>query len=314
MGCLPRATSDWSCSISAARRKENRDKLQKSQKAELDVRRERQRLEDEKTAFELNFTRRLDEERALVREQAKREASEERRFEDARKDKKIEDLTRKISELEQLAASGPPGDIGEAAESTLEEDLRHEFPHDVIKPVATDGDVIQEVRDGGGHLCGSVLWESKRTKKWQEPWLAKAREDQQKRGADVAVIVTVAMPKEVSTLGCKDGVWVANHHCFDRRCQVASPRHDGSRSHQMCRRDQANEVAAVAWLLAQHGVSPAGRGHPRSNRGHEEGPRHREPPRMKRPGRNGIANWIRPIAMSRKCTAASTAFWAAPCR
>ena len=51
-------------------------------------------------------------------------------------------------------------------------------------------------------------------KKWQEPWLAKAREDQQKRGADVAVIVTVAMPKEVSTLGCKDGVWVANHHCF----------------------------------------------------------------------------------------------------
>ena len=186
----------------------------RAQKAELDVRRERQRLEDEKTAFELNFTRRLDEERALVREQAKREASEERRFEDARKDKKIEDLTRKISELEQLAASGAPGDIGEAAESTLEEDLRHEFPHDVIKPVATDGDVIQEVRDGGGHLCGSVLWESKRTKKWQEPWLAKAREDQQKRGADVAVIVTVAMPKEVSTLGCKDGVWVANHHCF----------------------------------------------------------------------------------------------------
>ena len=81
------------------------------QKAELDVRRERQRLEDEKTAFELNFTRRLDEERALVREQAKREASEERRFEDARKDKKIEDLTRKISELEQLAASGGPATL-----------------------------------------------------------------------------------------------------------------------------------------------------------------------------------------------------------
>jgi hypothetical protein len=194
--------------------KENRDKLQESQQAELDLRRERVRLEDEKAAFELNVTRRLDEERALVREQAKREAVEERRFEDAQKEKKIEDLTRKISELEQLAARGAPGDIGEAAESTLEDDLRREFPHDVITAVATDGDVIQEVRDGSGHLCGSVLWESKRTKKWQDAWLPKAREDQQKRGADVAVIVSVAMPKEVSTLGCKEGIWVANHHCF----------------------------------------------------------------------------------------------------
>ena len=148
-----------------------------------------------------------------------------------------------------MAASGAPGDIGEAAESTLEEDLRHEFPHDVIKPVATDGDVIQEVRDGGGHLCGSVLWESKRTKKWQEPWLAKAREDQQKRGADVAVIVTVAMPKEVSTLGCKDGVWVANHHCFigaakllrHGMMEVARTKRAGE--------TEANEVAAAARLL-----------------------------------------------------------------
>ena len=146
----------------------------------------------------------------------------------------------------------------------------------MIKPVATDGDVIQEVRDGGGHLCGSVLWESKRTKKWQEPWLAKAREDQQKRGADVAVIVTVAMPKEVSTLGCKDGVWVANHHCFIGAAKLLCHGMMEVARTKLCRRDQANEVAAAARLLAQHGVSPAGRGHPRSNRGHEEGPRHRE--------------------------------------
>jgi hypothetical protein len=192
---------------------ENREKLQQAQKAELDIRRDRQRLEDEKKEFELTVTRKMDEQRAQVREQAKRDALEERRFKDAEKDKQIADLTRKITELEQLASRGTPGDCGEVAESTLESDLRSEFPHDAINPVSTEGDVLQEVRDNSGHACGLILWESKRTKKWADTWPSKAKDDQQKRNADVAVIATVAMPKDVSTFGCKDGVWVTSHHC-----------------------------------------------------------------------------------------------------
>ncbi len=168
----------------------------------------------------MTVNRRMDDERAQVREQAQRDALEERRFKDAEKEKQIADLTRKINELEQLASRGTPGDCGEAAESTLEDDLRREFPQDVIKAVATEGDVLHEVRDGSGHACGIILWESKRTKKWADTWPAKAKEDQQKRNADVAVIATVAMPKGVSTFGCKDGVWVSSHHCVIGAAQL----------------------------------------------------------------------------------------------
>jgi len=193
--------------------KENREKLQQAQKAELEIRHDKQRLEDAKAEFELTINRRIDEERAQVREQAKRDAHEERRFKDAEKDKQIADLTRKINELEQLASRGAPGDCGEAAESTLEDELRREFPKDVIRSVAVEGDVLHEVRDSSGHACGTILWESKRTKKWADTWPAKAKEDQQKRNADVAVIATVAMPKDMSTFGSRDGVWVTSHHC-----------------------------------------------------------------------------------------------------
>ena len=52
--------SPWTVS----QRMHNREKLQQAQKAELDIRRDKQRLEDEKAEFELTVNRRADDERA----------------------------------------------------------------------------------------------------------------------------------------------------------------------------------------------------------------------------------------------------------
>jgi hypothetical protein len=91
--------------------------------------------------------------------------------------------------------------------------LRGKFPFDIIEPVPKGefgGDVIQRVMGAGDQAVGTILWESKRTKNWSDTWLPKLREDQRAAKAEVAVIVSQALPKGVETFEAIDGVWVAN--------------------------------------------------------------------------------------------------------
>lgn len=58
-----------------------------------------------------------------------------------------------------------------------------------------------------------ILWESKRTKAWSDGWLAKLREDQRRCGADVALIISYALPKHVEHFDLVDGIWVVHPRC-----------------------------------------------------------------------------------------------------
>jgi len=60
---------------------------------------------------------------------------------------------------------------------------------------------------------GRLLWETKRTKNWSVGWLAKLRDDQRSAKAEVALIVTHALPKGVESFDFVDGVWVAETRC-----------------------------------------------------------------------------------------------------
>ena len=64
-----------------------------------------------------------------------------------------------------------------------------------------------------GATAGIILWEFKRTKNWSDGWLAKLREDQRAVKADVALIVSQALPRDVETFDLIDGVWVAHTRC-----------------------------------------------------------------------------------------------------
>lgn len=192
-------------------------KLKDAQEAELALRKERRELEEQKESLELTLTRRLDEERASIREAAKKEAAEERELKDADKDKMISDLQKQIGELKRKSEQASQQLQGEVMEISLEDLLRRTFPYDDIEEVPKGihgGDVLQHVRDGGGHLCGTILWESKRTKNWSDGWLPKLRDDQRAAKAQFAVLTTIEMPKDLSHFGCIDGVWVTNRACI----------------------------------------------------------------------------------------------------
>src|SRR5262245_21975606 len=78
-----------------------RAKLKQSKAAELKLRNESQKLQEEREDFELTVTRRLDEERSRIRDKAKQEATEDHRLKDAERDELIRGLRDQIEILKR---------------------------------------------------------------------------------------------------------------------------------------------------------------------------------------------------------------------
>ncbi|MDQ6630982.1 MAG: DUF2130 domain-containing protein, partial [Verrucomicrobiota bacterium] len=167
-------------------------------------------------ALELETTRRLDEERGKIQEEAKRKAAEEQHFKMCEKDKQLTDLQKQIEILKQKAEQGSQQSQGEVLELEFESLLREKFPHDEIVAVSTGtrgADVLQKVRTGTSIECGSIIWETKRTRKWSNGWVAKLKDDQRANRADIAVLLTTALPDCVKNFAAHEGIWVTDFAC-----------------------------------------------------------------------------------------------------
>ncbi len=198
-----------------AQLQEMRVNLRKSQEKELALLKRERELKDKAEAAEIEFTRKVNEMSDLIKAEARKQALTEHKFKDAEKDKRIGDLLEQIDALKLKAEQGSQQLQGEVQELALEELLRAKFPKDAIEPVGKGvrgADVLQVVSDVPG-VCGSILWESKRTRNWSEGWLEKLREDQRGCNAAVAILVTGAMPESCDTFELIEGIWVTNWAC-----------------------------------------------------------------------------------------------------
>lgn len=195
---------------------ELRKKLKEAQDNEATIRKKELELQQKTEELELTVGRTLDEERGKIRSQALKQAGEEHRLHDAEKNKKIDDLVKQLDEAKQLALQGSQQAQGEILELILEDMLRQAFPSDSIEPVpkgVRGGDVIQRVKNTSGHDCGSILWESKRTKNWSGKWLSKLRQDQRDAKAAASILVSTALPDDIDTFSQVEGVWVSHWSC-----------------------------------------------------------------------------------------------------
>jgi hypothetical protein len=193
-----------------------KEKLNQTQQAELEVRKKARELEEAKAEFDLTLSRTLDQERGKIRLAAKKEADDERSLKDAEKDKLIGDLKTQIDDLKRKSEQGSQQLQGEILELALEDLLRQHFQFDDISPVPKGihgGDVVHTVRDAAGTVAGIILWESKRTKSWSDSWLPKLRDDQRAAKAQVSILVSIELPKDVPNFKNIDGVWVTSSAC-----------------------------------------------------------------------------------------------------
>ena len=188
-------------------------KLTEAQKAQADLLRKQRELDDAKRELELTVERRVQDGLATTREQAKKEAEEGLKLKVMEAEQTISSMQKQIEELKRKAEQGSQQLQGEVQELELEALLRAKFPRDTIEPVPKGehgGDALQHVVGPTGQLCGTIIWESKRTKNWSDGWLAKLREDQRAAKAEIAVIVSQSLPKEIETFGLVENVWVTH--------------------------------------------------------------------------------------------------------
>jgi hypothetical protein len=186
-------------------------KLKIAQEAQADLMRKERELADEKRELEITIETRVNESVDAVRQKAKTEAEESMGMRVAEKEKTISDMQKQIEDLKRKAEQGSQQLQGEVLELALESMLRARFPLDVIEPVGKGefgGDVLQRVVNSIGQPCGAILWEFKRTKNWSDGWLTKLRGDQRTAKAEIAIIVSNALPKGVESFDLVDGVWV----------------------------------------------------------------------------------------------------------
>lgn len=191
-------------------------KLAEAQKAQVELIRKQRELDDAMREIDLTIEKRVQESLGTVRDKAKLEAEEGLKLRVLEKEEQIASMQRQIEELKRRAEQGSQQLQGEVQELELETLLRLKFPRDIIEPVPKGefgGDVLHRVIGPQGQHCGTILWESKRTKNWSDTWLPKLRDDQRAAKAEVALIVSHVLPKGVDAFDFIEGVWVTESRC-----------------------------------------------------------------------------------------------------
>lgn len=200
--------------------KTNQAKLAESRQKELEFLKKEQDLMHKQQELELEVQRKLVAERNRLTELIKKEEEERNKQRDwefemklKERDKQLEDQRKLIEEMKRKSEQGSMQLQGEVQELVLEQLLRDAFPFDVVQEVGKGikgADCVLTVRNNFGQECGKIIFESKRTKDFSADWIEKLKADKRTLNADIAVIVTQAMPRDMECFGEKEGIWVCN--------------------------------------------------------------------------------------------------------
>jgi hypothetical protein len=202
---------------------EERDgELKEARERELEFRKEKRELERAQEELELEVARRLDAERKQLVAEGIERLQEAHRLQLRERDQQLEQMKSQIDDLRRAAEPTQAGLRGEALEREIEDVLRDHFPDDLFTPVkagARGADIVQTVRVSGNQV-GTILWESKRAASWSKGWISKLKGDQATAKADIAAIVTTAVPTDCQYMDHRDGVWVVETVCVVAAAQA----------------------------------------------------------------------------------------------
>ncbi len=199
---------------------ENEEKLKEARKQQLEFLQKEQALKTKEEELQLTVQKQLLEEREKLKEQLQKEEAEKLSLKEQEYQLRMKELEKQLDDQKKLAEEmrrkSEQGSMqlqGEVQELMLEELLQATFPFDKIEEVGKGvrgADCTQTVRNQFGNEAGKIIYESKRTKDFSNEWIEKLKADMRTLGADVAVIVTQAFPKDMDRFGEKEGVYICS--------------------------------------------------------------------------------------------------------
>ena len=191
------------------------------QEKELEFLKQVQAIQAKEAALELELQRKLIAERENIKAQILKEELERGSLKDQEYQLKVKELEKQLEdqrkladEMKRKAEQGSMQMQGEVQELLLEELLKSSFPFDQIVEVGKGvrgADCIQIVRNNLGQETGKIIYESKRTTAFAQEWIEKLKTDMRSQGADIAIIVTQAFPKDMERFGEKEGVYICSY-------------------------------------------------------------------------------------------------------
>ena len=191
------------------------------QEKELAFLKQVQEIQAKEAALELELQRKLVQERELLKAQIQKEELERGSLKEQEHllkvkelEKQLEDQRKLAEEMKRKAEQGSMQMQGEVQELLLEELLKNSFPFDAIVEVGKGvrgADCIQVVRNNVGQEAGKIIYESKRTTAFAQEWIEKLKADMRSQGADIAILVTQAFPKDMERFGEKEGVYICSY-------------------------------------------------------------------------------------------------------
>lgn len=197
---------------------ENEEKLKEARRRELEFLRKEQEFKNKEAELEITLQKKLLAERERIAEEVRKtedqkNIAKETEFQMrlAEYEKKMKDQEKLIDEMKRKAEQGSMQLQGEVQELMLETILQNTFPFDKIVPVGKGvrgADCMQTICNPFAQECGKIIYESKRTKDFSKDWIEKLKADKRSHGADIAIIVTQTLPKDMERFGEKDGVYI----------------------------------------------------------------------------------------------------------
>jgi len=190
-------------------------------KAEIEkLKREKSEL---KEIAEAEAQKKLNETLASEKEKIKKseESKNELRFKELQMQLQAQkNLTEEMRRKQEQGSMQMQGEVQELA---IEEWLATHFPLDTIEEIkkgARGGDCLQIVNTRSVQNCGTIYYESKRTKDFQPSWIEKFKADIRDKGATIGVLVTEVMPSDMDRMGLRNGIWICNYEEFKGLCAV----------------------------------------------------------------------------------------------
>lgn len=207
----------------AQEKQEQKEQISTLKQQQLDLLKKEELLEEEKKNFELKLFQEKKTIKEALEQQIKKEKDAELETKLKQKDEQIEQIRRQLEEANRKATQGSMQIQGEIQEHLIEEFLKENFPLDTITEVAKGkrgADCLQIINTRTKANCGTIIYESKATKAWSNDWIEKLKQDKIQAGAEIAVLVTTAFPKNIERITLIDGIWVCSLDEFKGLCHV----------------------------------------------------------------------------------------------
>jgi hypothetical protein len=199
---------------------EQQEKLKSARQKELEFLQKEQELKTKGEELELSMQRKMQEERIKIGDEIRRIEEQKNQTKEndyllrlREMEKQLDDQKKLAEEMRRKAEQGSMQLQGEVQELALEQLLQASFPFDRVEPIGKGvrgADCILTIRNTSGQECGKIIYESKRTKNFEADWIDKLKHDMRQQGAQVAILVTRVMPRDMSCFGEKNGVWICN--------------------------------------------------------------------------------------------------------